>query len=77
MNQYYDNVVGRHIVNVQFYNEIRVVSIPTKVQQLCTTRVYFVKLLIIFAEMCRKKMEAIKESERTRTMNGSLRLQTG
>ena len=77
MNQYYDNVVGRHIVNVQFYNEIRVVSIPTKVRQLCTTRAYFVKLLIIFAEMCRKKMEAIKESERTRTMNGSLRLQTG
>lgn len=23
-------------------------------------------------EMCRKKMEAMKESERTRTMNGSL-----
>ena len=35
------------------------------------------KLLMILAEMCRKKMEAIKESDRTRTMNGSLRSQMG
>ena len=76
-NQYYDNVVGRHTMNMQFYNEISAVSIPTEVQQLCTARAYFVKLLMILAEMCRKKMEAIKESDRTRTMNGSLRLQVG
>lgn len=31
-NQYYDNVVGRDTMNMRFYNEIRVVSIPTKVQ---------------------------------------------
>jgi len=71
MNQYYDNVVGRHTVNMQFYNEISVVSTPTKAQRLCTATAYFVKLLIILAEMCRKKMEAIKESDSTRTMNGS------
>ena len=76
VNQYYDNVVGRHTVNVQFYNELTVVSIPTKVR-LCTTTAYFVKLLIILAEMCKKKMDAMKESERTRTMNGSLRLKMG
>ena len=76
-NQYYDNVVGRHTVSMQFYNEISLVSVPTKVQQPCTASAYFVKLLIILAEMCRKKMEAIKESDRTRTMNGSLRLQVG
>lgn len=33
---------------------------------------YLVNARIIFAEMCRKKMEAMKERERTRTMNGSL-----
>jgi len=71
MNQYYDNIVDRHTVNMRFYNELSVVSIPTNVQ-LCTVTAYFVKLLIILAEMCRKKMEAMKESERTRTMNGSL-----
>jgi len=75
-NQYYDNVVGRHTVHMQFYNELSVVSIPTKVR-LCTATAYFVKLLIILAEMCRKKMEAMKESERTRTMNGSLYLKMG
>jgi len=75
MNQYYDDVVDRHTVSMQFYNELSVVSIPTMLQ-LCVARAYFVKLLIILAEMCRKKMEAINESERTRTMNGSLRLQT-
>lgn len=74
MNQYYDDVVDRHRVNMQFYNELSVVSIP-KMLQLCATRTYFVKLLIILAEMCKKKMEAMNESERTRTMNGSLRLQ--
>ena len=77
MSQNYDNVVSRHTANVQLYNEISVVSIPTTVRQLSTTAAYFVKLLIILAEMCRKKMEAMKESERTRTINGSLCLQTG
>lgn len=33
---------------------------------------YFENARMILAEMCRKKMEAMKESERTRTMNGSL-----
>jgi hypothetical protein len=36
-----------------------------------------VKLLIILAEMCRKKMEAMNESDSTRTMNGSLFLELG
>ena len=76
-SQNYDNVVGRHTVSMQFYNEIGLVSVPTKVRQPCTASAYFVKLLIILAEMCRKKMEAIKESDRTRTMNGSLCLQIG
>jgi len=66
----YESVVGRHTVNMQFYNEISVVSIPIKTQ-LCTATAYFVKLLIILAEMCRKKIEAMKESDNTRTMNGS------
>jgi len=70
MNQNYDNIVDRDTVNMQSYNELSLVSVPAKVQ-LCTTTAYFVKLLIILAEMCRKKMEAMKESERTRTMNGS------
>ena len=76
-NQYYDNVVGRHTVSMQFYSEICLVSVPIKAQQPCTAAAYFVKLLIILAEMCRKKMEAIKESDRTRTMNGSLWLHMG
>ena len=76
MNQYYENVVGRHTVNTRFYNEIRVRYTPTKVR-LCTAEAYFVKLLITLAEMCRKNMEAMKESDSTRTMNGSLRLQAG
>ena len=33
---------------------------------------YFVRLRIIFAEMCRKKMEAMNDRERTITTNGSL-----
>jgi len=33
---------------------------------------YFVKARIILAEIWRKNMDAMKESERTRTMNGSL-----
>ena len=74
MDQYYDDVVGRHTVSVQFYNETNVVSVPRKMQHLHPARAYFVKLLIILAEMCRKKMEAMKESDRTRTMNGSLYL---
>ena len=77
MNQYYDNVVDRHTVNKQVYNELSVVSISTSVQLCTSAKAYFVKLLMILAEMCRKKMEAMKESERTRTMNGSLRLQAG
>ena len=32
-NQYYDNVAGTDTVNVQFYNEVSVVSIPIKVRQ--------------------------------------------
>jgi hypothetical protein len=35
-------------------------------------RLHFVNTRIIFAEMWRKKMEAMKDNERTRTMNGSL-----
>lgn len=72
----YDNVANRHTVNMQSYNEISVVSILTKAQ-LCTATAYFVKLLIILAEMCRKKIEAMKESDSTRTMNGSLSRQVG
>ena len=59
-------------MNMQSYNEIGMVSISTKAR-LFITRAYFVKLLIILAEMCRKKMEAMNESDSTRTMNGSLR----
>lgn len=70
MNEYYDNVVGRRTVNMKFYNELSVVSISTGCSP--AARAHFVKLLIILAEMCRKKMEAMKESDRTRTMNGSL-----
>ena len=33
---------------------------------------YFDTARMILAEMWRKKMEAMKESERTRTINGSL-----
>lgn len=33
---------------------------------------YLENARIILAEMCRKKMEAMKERDRTRTMNGSL-----
>ena len=33
---------------------------------------HFEKLLMILALIWRKKMDAMKESERTRTMNGSL-----
>ena len=33
---------------------------------------YFVNALISLAEMWRKKMDAMKERERTRTMKGSL-----
>ena len=54
---------------MQFYNEINVVSIQTRRD----ATAYFVKLLMILAEMCKKKMEAMKESDSTRTMNGSLR----
>lgn len=34
--------------------------------------VYLVNARMIFAEMWRKKIEAMKERERTRTMKGSL-----
>jgi len=37
------------------------------------TAVYLVNERIILAEMWRKKMEAMKESDRTMTMNGSLK----
>ena len=76
MKRYYEDVVDRHTVNTEFYNELSVVSIPKQLQ-LCTSRAYFVKLLMILAEMCRKKMEAMKESDRTRTMNGSLYVENG
>jgi len=33
---------------------------------------YCANARIIFAEMCKKKTDAMKERERTRTMNGSL-----
>lgn len=33
---------------------------------------YFVNARITLAEMCRKKMEAMNDSDRTRTMKGSL-----
>ena len=33
---------------------------------------YFVNARMTFAEMCRKKMDAINDKESTRTMNGSL-----
>ena len=56
---------------MQSYNEISVVSIP-KGAQLFIVIAYLVKLLMILAEMCRKKMEAMNESDSTRTMNGSL-----
>jgi len=35
-------------------------------------RNYFVKARIILAEIWRKKMDAMKERERTKTMKGSL-----
>jgi len=34
---------------------------------------YFVKARMTFAEICRKKMDAMKERDRTRTMKGSTR----
>ena len=37
---------------------------------------YFVNALISLAEMWRKKMEAMKDRDRTRTMNGSLKRST-
>lgn len=56
---------------MESYSGVSVVSIPTKAQSFNATA-YLVKLLIILAEMCRKKMEAMNESDSTRTMNGSL-----
>ena len=34
MNQYYDGVVDRHMVNMQFYSDLSVVPIPTELQEL-------------------------------------------
>ena len=45
---------------------------PKYVRPSLNGAVYLVKARITLAEMWRKKMEAMKERERTRTMNGSL-----
>lgn len=44
---------------------------PNQTTDSLTSSPYFVKILMTFAEMCRKKIEAMNDNERTRTMKGS------
>lgn len=64
---------------VVLYKEYSAVGILDKVHCPCfqTKRTYLVKARMILADMCRKKMEAMKERERTSTMKGSLRNEKG
>ena len=58
-------LVNPNRVGIPFHQTI----MPHKVTPLF---VYFVKARMIFAEIWRKNIDAMKERERTRTMNGSL-----
>lgn len=62
----------RSLLFVFPYSRSQSYSLPVLVHSLIHTDIYFVNARTILAAMCRKKMEAMNDSERTTTTNGSL-----
>jgi hypothetical protein len=55
------------------YAESKCLDVVSAVdEELATPHSYLVNVRMILAEMCKKKMDAMKDRERTSTMNGSL-----
>jgi hypothetical protein len=66
--------------NVTLHTNLRICSLARLIEIEVPIKkhdqaLHLVKARMILAEMCRKKMEAMNDSERTKTMNGSLQME--